>query len=668
MERSDNERTEVNQESKPAPWTKCPSAFACVSTRWEQLDDKTKKRIDRLGWYFTRVVVVVVWCGVLWAKLGDLALPKSSSVATIATPTICVPLADYNQYAELLNLSVSTSNDNSNDLALRGGDVILASYVFECDSSDDVLAYCLVSVYFNDSCSNQLAFSVRVLTNGTSSSPDNVTIHNSTYDVYSAVDEVLNPPSPSPELMNLLNVPEGHFFGLAVLVVASALGGYLTNLVRLPPLLGMMIAGFLLRNVPIVNVAENISTTWSSTLRNSALVVILIRGGISLEAKKLWQLKFALPLLSALPCLIEGSVYGVLIIFILDFPWQWGLMLGYLLSSISPSVVVPTTLVLQEKVPGINTGVTNLIVAAANVDVVIAVSFFSIFLSLAYSEGSLILDIFRAPIELSVGLLYGLIFGFLLWLLPTKHQTPASTARNRFFLLLGFGLLSLFGGKRAILGGSGLSGAGPLGVIAVAFMAVQKWLPEDVTILKRLFYLLWQFAQPVLFGLIGAALDVKLITAGLLGRTIGILGVGLVVRLTVAVLAVTGHKFTWKEKVFVAISWLPKATVQAAFGSVALDLAVRAEDVQRGNTVLTVAIIAIVCTAPVAAILMGVLGPFLLKHSPSRDPEVGVAVEEVGGTGNGTTADTKSDNNLSNHVHVRHHGEDNSIEMQTVSM
>ena len=626
--------------------TRCPSAFSCL---WERLGDKTKSRINGFGWYVTRFVVIVLWCAALWAMLGDLALPKSSSPSTAAVPIICVPLADYEDYAQLLDLKSQSVFDNRN----FSENHLLASYVFECDSSK-TLAYCLVSVYFNSSCSNQIAFNVQVLDNSTAITPDNVTT-NLTYNIYDAINNELNPTQPPTEAMDLLNVPEGHFFGLIVLVVCSALAGYLTNLIRLPPLLGMMIAGFLLRNIPVVNVAANISTVWSSTIRNVALVIILIRGGISLEASKLWQLKFALPLLSALPCLAEGTVYGVLIIFILDFPWQWGLMLGYLLSSISPSVVVPTTLVFQEKVPGINTGVTNLIVAAANVDVVVAVSLFSIFLSLVFSEGSLILDIFRAPIELSVGLSYGFVFGFLLWFLPTKHQAPASTARNRFFLLLGFGLLSLFGGKRAVLGGSGLSGAGPLGVITVAFVAVQKWPVEDLTIMKRMFYLVWQFAQPILFGLIGAALDIQNITGDLLGRTLGILAAGLLVRLGMAVLVVTGHKFTWKEKVFVAVSWLPKATVQAAFGSAALDLATTESDIERGHTMLVVAASVIVCTAPLGAILMGVLGPYLLRHSPSRDSESG------GDGGGGVEGGATAADNLSIH-------ENGLIEMKTLDV
>jgi NhaP-type Na+/H+ or K+/H+ antiporter len=204
-------------------------------------------------------------------------------------------------------------------------------------------------------------------------------------------------------------------------VVISSIGGFLVNLIRLPPLLGMMVAGIILRNVP-GNLLDPISPAWSSTLRNIALVIILLRGGLSLDAKKLWSLKFVLPLLAILPCVFEGALDSIIAIFLLQMPWQWGLATGYLLSAISPAVVVPTILTLKEKVVGVNEGITTLIVAAANIDVVIAISLFSIFLGLIFSEGSIVLDIFRAPIEISVGLIYGVITGLILWIIPTVYH------------------------------------------------------------------------------------------------------------------------------------------------------------------------------------------------------------------------------------------------------
>jgi NhaP-type Na+/H+ or K+/H+ antiporter len=394
-----------------------------------------------------------------------------------------------------------------------------------------------------------------------------------TYDLYQAIRQRLDGPSQS----TLADIPDGHFFSLILLVVISSIGGFLVNLIRLPPLLGMMVAGIILRNVP-GNLLDPISPAWSSTLRNIALVIILLRGGLSLDAKKLWSLKFVLPLLAILPCVFEGALDSIIAIFLLQMPWQWGLATGYLLSAISPAVVVPTILTLKEKVVGVNEGITTLIVAAANIDVVIAISLFSIFLGLIFSEGSIVLDIFRAPIEISVGLIYGVITGLILWIIPTVYHSEASKHRNRFFLLFGFGLFSLFGGRRVVIGGSSLAGAGALGTLVVSFTAVQKWNSEDKKVITRVFYLVWQFAQPVLFGLVGAALDISSIDGSLFGMALVVIICGLVLRVIVAVVVVTGNKFTIKEKIFIGLSWLPKATVQAALGSVPLDLAIIANN------------------------------------------------------------------------------------------
>jgi hypothetical protein len=222
-------------------------------------------------------------------------------------------------------------------------------------------------------------------------------------------------------LRRLLDVPYGHFFALFVLLITSSLFGFAAKLLYLPPLTGMLISGFTLRNVPRIDVASNIHPLWSSTIRNFCLVVVLIRGGLSLDAHQLKRLKLAVFLLAMIPCICEGAADGLVSTFLLPLPWKWGLMLGYVLAAISPAVVIPTMLHLQKRHYGVTKGITTLIVAAASVDVVTAVSLFGVFLGLVFSEGSLVLDIFRAPIQIILGLAYGVIFGLLLWILPSRR-------------------------------------------------------------------------------------------------------------------------------------------------------------------------------------------------------------------------------------------------------
>ena len=272
---------------------------------------------DVIGWYGTRLVAVLLWCGVVWAIVGKEALPASLTEDKEST-SACLPelRLDNNSFSELLtDLMLSSDSDYpfSN-----------YSYIYNCDETD--YRYCLVTLYFDSTCASKLSFNVILIDNLTV--PDN---HSSfenysfLYDISKAIgDERIGNTHPQ----SLFDIPDGHFFALIVLVVVSSIGGFLAKLVKLPPLLGMMVAGFLLRNIPVIGIAGDISSIWSSTLRNIALVIILIRGGISLDAKQLWKLKFAVPTLAILPCILEGATDGLIAIYFLEMPWQWGLMLG----------------------------------------------------------------------------------------------------------------------------------------------------------------------------------------------------------------------------------------------------------------------------------------------------------------------------------------------------
>lgn len=130
------------------------------------------------------------------------------------------------------------------------------------------------------------------------------------------------------EPQGLLNIPDGHIFGLFILFMISSFFGFLSRLVYLHPLTGMLIAGFTLRNVPYIDFAADINQMWSSTIRNICLVVVLIRGGLSLDSHQLKRLKLAVFLLAILPCVCEGAVDGVVATFFLPLPWKWGMMLG----------------------------------------------------------------------------------------------------------------------------------------------------------------------------------------------------------------------------------------------------------------------------------------------------------------------------------------------------
>ena len=298
--------------------------------------DNLKKRFRRpskvrffsvLGWYLTRVVVAVLWCGVVWSLLGNDALPNrngadgKNEVDSGCLPELSLSNDSLSELLDSLMLPSNTEDSIGN-----------FSYLYTCNKSHH--QYCLVTVGFNKSCVTKLFFIVSLLDDLSHTHANNFSVKTFTleYDIAQAIDTELDREaasltvSSSPQ--SLFDIPNGHFFALIVLVVVSGVGGMLARVVRLPPLLGMMVAGFLLRNVPVIGIAGDISSVWSSTLRNIALVVILLRGGLALDAKQLWKLKFAVPILAFLPGVTEGAVDGLVSIFLLGLPWRWGLMLG----------------------------------------------------------------------------------------------------------------------------------------------------------------------------------------------------------------------------------------------------------------------------------------------------------------------------------------------------
>ncbi len=274
--------------------------------------------VSLVGWYATRALVGLLWCAVVWAFIGKDALPAYGK-SNDQSP--CVTQYDLNNESlydilDSLTLPLNTAEGES-----TFGNF---SYLYTCnDDGND--QYCLVTLGLDMDCVNNLVVNVSLLSNLSYVDDQNysTTNYNFTFDIDKEIESLNTKASYS-----LFVFPEGHFFALMILVVAASIGGMIARFFRLPPLLGMMIAGFLLRNLPVIGIAGDISPVWSSTLRYTVLVIILIRGGMALEVKQLWNLKLTLSALALFPGIIEAGVAGTIAIFFLGMPWEWGLLLG----------------------------------------------------------------------------------------------------------------------------------------------------------------------------------------------------------------------------------------------------------------------------------------------------------------------------------------------------
>lgn len=415
--------------------------------------------------------------------------------------------------------------------------------------------------------------------------------------------------------------PGGHLFALLfIFAFSSAAGIGVSKLgLNLPPLLGMLCIGFALRNIPYVGdrVGAKVNPKWSSAVRSLALTFILCRAGLSLDLGALKRLRFVVARLALLPGLSEASAVTALAVGLLDFPLAWAAMLGFVVAAISPAVVIPSLLSLQDRGYGVTTGIPPMVVAAAALDDVVAISGFGICSSFATGgSGARWLDYARAPLELVLGSAAGIIGGFILAFVVPAHQNDQSSRDWRAVLLVGVAVVSFFALKKA-----DFSAASALAVLCLAAAAAKGWGAANAKAVAGLLANIWNHvAQPLLFGLVGAAVSVKELEPRIVGLGLCILACSLTTRCCVTFLAVGCHGLRWQERLFTALAWMPKATVQAAIGAIALDNAETDREKEMGRDILAIAVLSILCTAPLGAAIISVTGPRLLLKEPTAPP------------------------------------------------
>ncbi|XP_048262172.1 uncharacterized protein LOC100651474 isoform X3 [Bombus terrestris] len=271
--------------------------------------------------------------------------------------------------------------------------------------------------------------------------------------------------------------PGGQLFGLATLCLAAHFGGWLFSLTTLPALIGMLITGIILQNVGLVSIEGNYVTVVSN-LRKVALVIILTRAGLDLDPNALKRLRVTVPKLGLIPWVVEAVVVAVLTKYLLNLPWIWGFLLGSVVAAVSPAVVVPCLFRLRAKGYGVAKGIPTLIIAVSGIDDAASVAIHGIIKSIMFSHDALWYQILQGPIAILGGLGFGVLWGWLAKYVPEKGDP--FMVPMRVLMLLGGGLLAVFGSEAIELGG-----AGPLAVVAAAFVScyfwqTQGWEVDDV--------------------------------------------------------------------------------------------------------------------------------------------------------------------------------------------
>ncbi|KAL7041785.1 hypothetical protein ACKWTF_000888 [Chironomus riparius] len=413
--------------------------------------------------------------------------------------------------------------------------------------------------------------------------------------------------------------PGGQLFSLIVLTIAANFGGWLFGLTTMPRLIGMLITGIIMQNIGAVNIDGIDKVT--SHLRKFALVIILTRAGLEMDPeafKKVWP---TIIKLSILPWIAEAAVNGILCHFLFDMPWMWCLLFGAIIAAVSPAVVVPCLFRLRTKGYGVAKGIPTLIVAVAGICDAISVALFGIISSLMFATGGLSFQISQAPVCIFGGLGFGIIWGWIARVIPEKGD--AYVVPIRTLLLLCGGLVAVYGSELLHY-----EGAGPLGVVFAAFTSQYFWIKQGWTLedspVGTAFEIFWMIFEPILFGITGATVKINELDPNIVSYGLVILIVGALIRICITTLISFGDRLNWKERVFVSLSWMAKATVQAALGPIALKhLSADDPDVPYAQIVLMLCILSIVVTAPTGAILISITGTKLLTKTKSTHmPEV----------------------------------------------
>lgn len=346
----------------------------------------------------------------------------------------------------------------------------------------------------------------------------------------------------------------------------------------------MLLTGILLGPY-VLNLLDSSILGISADLRQIALIIILTRAGLNLDLEDLKKVGRPAALLCFVPAAFEIAGMLLLAPRLLGISLLEAAVMGTVVAAVSPAVVVPGMLKLMEEGYGTKKSIPQMIMAGASVDDVFVIVLFTSFTGLAGGGGISAWDFVRIPVSILLGLAGGILCGILLAVFFRKVHMRDSV-KVIIILSLSFLLVTLEHALTGIVGFSGLLAVMSMGI------ALQKGRKEAAVRLSAKYSKLWVAAELLLFVLVGAAVDIPYAFRAGAAAAAVILGV-LVFRMLGVLICLLGTELNRKEKLFCMFAYMPKATVQAAIGSVPLAMGLAC-----GNIVLTVAVLAILITAP----------------------------------------------------------------------
>ena len=376
---------------------------------------------------------------------------------------------------------------------------------------------------------------------------------------------------------------------------------------KIPRIIGMLVTGILLGPCVLNWLSESILGI-SSELRQMALIIILLKAGLSLNLADLKKVGRPALMTSCVPASFEILAFVIFAPAILHISRVEAAVMGAVLGAVSPAVVIPRMVQLMETKYGTDQRIPQMIMAGASCDDIFVIVLFSTFTNMAQGGSAHVADFINIPVSILLGIALGAVAGYGLSLFFETAYAKEHYVRNSMKVILILGMSFFLMSVETWLKGK-VSVSGLLAVVSMAAVIRIKCIPKVSKRLSEKFGKLWIAAEVILFVLVGAAVDIRYtMQAGI--AAVLMIFVGLMFRAVGVSLCMLGTKLNKKERLFCVIAYLPKATVQAAIGSVPLAMGLPC-----GQIVLSVAVLAILITAPLGAAGMDLTYDKLLVRS-----------------------------------------------------
>lgn len=379
---------------------------------------------------------------------------------------------------------------------------------------------------------------------------------------------------------------------LTYIFLGGMLFSYAANLLRIPRIIGMIVAGILLGPMGFQLLSDELLSV-SGEFRTLALLVILLKAGLSLRITDIKSLGRPVVGMAFLPSALEIITLASLSHWLFQLSWVEGFLFGAVVCAVSPAVVVYRMTELIKEKYGVKKGVPQLLLAGSALDDIIVVTIFGVLLDFINGNMTLWQVLEEFPIAIAMGLLLGAVAGYMGWRLFTLWKPTNIMSAGIVLVGLSVGLMNL---------GAYLGHWVPTsGLLAVMVMATLVRTLSQVDVgehISKSISVLWGPTEILLFVLVGAAINIPYIAMA--GATLVLLlALGLGARSLGVLLSVSGSQLNKKERLYTIVSYWPKASVQAAIGGIPLTMGLSS-----GHLILTAAVLAIVITTPIGAVLM----------------------------------------------------------------